>query len=512
MSVTLCPCLPAQLKLVDIANHLERIASFSLPATARDDDSDGGSSVASRGGSATSDSSQDLSQDLSEVSFHSDKIEDEESSIPVESSLIEALQDLNTLSAPGLLSAETLGNVPDSTQTRLDYLMAGNIDQPEQDEDIDQPEQEHEEGTFEASLQATESFRTYLLSFPGSRNVQFYRRFKGWRGRVTFDVEASALSALETFDTSRFPHIEMRHRSKCDASSLQFRDRTPQSSRLVTPVRRRSTLEQEDEASLSSGSVSYDDEPSEDSKPPILPLTEIDTLRSLYMSRKLVQRDQSYAPNVTYNQIISFCRYDITRLQVDCIVNSAHRAMRITRTSDSLNRYIHKAAGRGLDEECKKLGSVKTGAVRLTQGYKLPSQFVIHAARPQHTGARVGVGAFNMLTECYRSSLKLAMKHGIKSIAFPCLGAGGCGFPSRVAARIALQEVREFLDVHQDHSFFERIIFCVYSGADEQAYMDFLPVFFPPTHSDLEKRVSVEQSRDPADIFSQLRDVETQGT
>ena len=114
------------------------------------------------------------------------------------------------------------------------------------------------------------------------------------------------------------------------------------------------------------------------------------------------------------------------------------------------------------------------------------------------------MGQFNLLTECYRGSLKAAMGHGIKTLAFPCLAAGGCGFPSRVAARIALQEVREFLDVYKGYSF-ERIIFCVYNAVDEKAYMDFLPVFFPPTHGNLEHAIPFEPTRDRASLVAQVQ-------
>lgn len=134
---------------------------------------------------------------------------------------------------------------------------------------------------------------------------------------------------------------------------------------------------------------------------------------------------------------------------------------------------------------------------------------MIHAARPDYSGR--GLGKLNILTQCYRAALKMAISHGIKTIAFPCLAAGACGFPSRVAARIALQEVREFLDVYQGHRF-ERIIFCVFIDSDEKAYKDFLPVFFPPTHGDLENAVIIDQNASHASVISQLHESHTQGT
>jgi hypothetical protein len=98
------------------------------------------------------------------------------------------------------------------------------------------------------------------------------------------------------------------------------------------------------------------------------------------------------------------------------------------------------------------------------------------------------------------------MDQGFKTIAFPLLGAGGCGFPPRVAAREALREVRSFLDKHQDHPF-EKIIFVAYSTIEERAFVDFLPVFFPPTHEDIENtalRGSDQEIESHAHLRAQL--------
>jgi O-acetyl-ADP-ribose deacetylase (regulator of RNase III) len=150
--------------------------------------------------------------------------------------------------------------------------------------------------------------------------------------------------------------------------------------------------------------------------------------------------------------------------------------MRISRTFDTLNYHVHKRAGRRMKQELKASGKVKPGQVTLTSGYNLPATYVIHAARPHYSGASKGMGQFNILTECYRSALRMAVAQGIKTLAFPTLGAGGCGFPSRVAARIAIQEVREFLDTNHSVYKFDRIVFCVYNATDEKAYKDLLPV------------------------------------
>jgi hypothetical protein len=128
----------------------------------------------------------------------------------------------------------------------------------------------------------------------------------------------------------------------------------------------------------------YYDEGDDAEKLPILSVAEIPTLRSLYRSRKLQQHDQKYTPDDAYNQVISFTFYDITRLRVGAIVNSANRRMSVSMFGDSLNYYIHRAAGPGLRRECQSLGRVKTGSVKMTSGHKLPATYVLHAARPQY--------------------------------------------------------------------------------------------------------------------------------
>lgn len=273
------------------------------------------------------------------------------------------------------------------------------------------------------------------------------------------------------------------------------------------PPARRSTANTLDAQSISSGSISYENDDVKHSKQSILSTSDIPTLRSLYRSRRLLQRDQSYAPNDSYNGIISFCYHDLTRLKIDAIVNSANTALKVTRGVATLNNSVHRAAGPGLAEEMKSKSKIKPGQVELTHGHDLPASWIIHAARPQYFRNK-GMGQFNVLTECYRSVLKMAHNYEFKSMAFPCLGAGGCGFPPRVAARIALQEIREDLDAHPDYVF-ERIIICVNTAIDEKAYMDFFPVFFPPTHGDLDRARTSEFSASRAALAAQI--LETRG-
>lgn len=465
---------------LDIAHHLERIASFSLPTLAEDDDSDGGSGVASRGGSETTSSTPESSEDSSQFSFKHSATPPGETTpfedVRTEDAVSPAEVDLPT---EGLLSAEALSNLPDSSKKKLEFLLPDESDEEESDSALEE----------EDTLPCSEAFRDYLLSLPGAQSVRFYRRFGLWRGRLNFDNEISATQALELRSSDqRFPEVKMKQRMTKNRTSLRFDLPLATTEKEVTPEPENTEDEASESSSVSSMTVDYSENPYPEGLTPLVTIPEIPTLRSLYRSGKLVRKDQSQAPNDSYNQIVSLCLNDITRLKVDCIVNSANRAMKITRTVDSLNYFVHLAAGPELNRECGRQGRVQVGEVRLTLGHGLPSTYVIHAARPQYSMAMTGIRRSKLLAACYRNSLMTAMEHGIKTIAFPCLAAGGCGFPSRVAARIALQEVREFLDFHRNHTF-QRIIFCVFNRIDENSYKHFLPVYFPPTHGDLENTV-----------------------
>jgi O-acetyl-ADP-ribose deacetylase (regulator of RNase III) len=150
---------------------------------------------------------------------------------------------------------------------------------------------------------------------------------------------------------------------------------------------------------------------------------------------------------------------DITKLDVDAIVNAANTSLL---GGGGVDGAIHRAAGPELMRECLGLGGCETGGAKMTRGYNLAARHVIHAVGPVWSGG--GAGEDAILASCYRESLGLAVKHGLRTIAFPAISTGIYRFPPERAAGVAVKAIRDFVAAHPGR--LERVVLV---GFDERA-------------------------------------------
>jgi O-acetyl-ADP-ribose deacetylase len=148
---------------------------------------------------------------------------------------------------------------------------------------------------------------------------------------------------------------------------------------------------------------------------------------------------------------------DITTLKVDAIVNAANQSLL---GGGGVDGAIHRAAGPQLLQECRTLGGCPTGEARITNAYRLPARYVIHAVGPRYRDGRHGEA--EKLAGCYRDSLQLAVAHEVRTIAFPAISCGIYGYPIAGAARVAADTVADFLT---GDSTIEQVVFACF-GSD----------------------------------------------
>lgn len=150
---------------------------------------------------------------------------------------------------------------------------------------------------------------------------------------------------------------------------------------------------------------------------------------------------------------------DITKLKVNAIVNAANISLL---GGGGVDGAIHRASGPELLEECRTLNGCKTGEAKITKGYNLPAKYVIHTAGPIWSGGNKNEE--ELLANCYRNSLKLAVENEISSIAFPAISTGVYHFPLEKATEIAIKETKNFL---QKNDKIDKVVFVAF---DEKTY------------------------------------------
>lgn len=170
---------------------------------------------------------------------------------------------------------------------------------------------------------------------------------------------------------------------------------------------------------------------------------------------------------------ISLWQGDITTLQCDAIVNAANSGMTgcYVPNHRCIDNCIHTFAGVQLRQTCAELmrrqgHEEPTGTAKLTPAYNLPCRYVLHTVGPIVQGPLTARHKAQ-LADCYRACLELAAAHGLHSVAFCCISTGVFGFPQKVAAKIAVQTVREFL---QHKTSIQKVIFNVFTSTDREYY------------------------------------------
>ena len=162
------------------------------------------------------------------------------------------------------------------------------------------------------------------------------------------------------------------------------------------------------------------------------------------------------------NHIIELLDTDITTLKVDAIINAANNSLL---GGGGVDGAIHRGAGPELLAECRKLKWCDAGDAKITKGYKLPAQYVIHTVGPVWQGGNHGEA--ELLASCYQRCFALVREHGLKTIAFPAISTGVYRFPKEKAAEIAITEIKQALELDSN---IEQVVMVCFGAETRVAY------------------------------------------
>ncbi|XP_063001706.1 ADP-ribose glycohydrolase MACROD1 isoform X1 [Elgaria multicarinata webbii] len=203
-------------------------------------------------------------------------------------------------------------------------------------------------------------------------------------------------------------------------------------------------------------------------------LKQIPTWKEMAKSARIKQPEETVFPKDNHlNDKISLFRGDITKVEVDAVVNAANSSLL---GGGGVDGCIHRAAGPLLKEECRALNGCETGKAKISCGYRLPAKFVIHTVGPIAQGEPSAAQEAE-LSNCYKNSLKLAAENKLRTVAFPCISTGVFGYPNDAAAELVLNTLHTWLEENKDKV--DRLIICVFLEKDDEIYKEKLPRFFP---------------------------------
>jgi O-acetyl-ADP-ribose deacetylase len=209
---------------------------------------------------------------------------------------------------------------------------------------------------------------------------------------------------------------------------------------------------------------------------PLLALADMPTLTALYERGDLAAlgpaATPAFAAHARLNARVALVSHDITRLGVDGIVNAANTSLL---GGSGVDGAVHRAAGPRLLEACLPLRGCETGGAKMTDGFDLPARKIIHTVGPIHfKPERVRGEHEAMLRSCYRKSLEVGEKAGLKSIAFCPIGTGIYSYPHGAAAEVAISEVRKFFQEGRGGCY-NLVVFTNIDEEDQVAYEALLP-------------------------------------